>query len=442
MNDGYILTENSYDLHGEVKLLGAKNAVLVIIASLILTKGKSILTNVPCSADVLQMIELLRELGAVIFFDLGKNYLEVDTTLLSKFEVSPKIMSKMRASILVMGPLLARFGKAKVALPGGCSLGARPIDYHLKGFKKMGVIIEERGTFLDAEVKIMPNQRDHRIVLEYPSVGATENLIMFAALGISNLTIVNAALEPEVLDLIKVLKKMGANITIEPGAIINVKGASWLRPAVHEILPDRLEAGAILLATALLGGRVSIPNAQADAMDIVLDKLDEMGHAIKVGANFKGIEIIASKNPKAVSFKTAPYPGFPTDLQAPMMTLQCLAQGSSVIEETVFENRLLHIKELQKLGADIKIDGNRVFINGVKEFVGTTVNAMDIRASCALVIAGLASKGIAQINGLHHWKRGYDSLHLRLASLGAKINVVESNTEVSSELINEKQSNI
>lgn len=439
MNDGYIITEKSIGLQGEVKLLGAKNAVLVIIASLILTKGKSILNNVPCSSDVLQMIELLRELGAVVNFDSTKNCLEVDTISLNKFEVSPHIMKKMRASILVMGPLLARFGKAKVALPGGCSLGARPIDYHLKGFKKMGVVIEEKGPFLNAETQInFLNERNYRIVLEYPSVGATENLIMFAALGISNLTIINAALEPEVLDLIKVLKKMGANITCDSGSIINVKGVSWLRPVVHEILPDRLEAGAILLATALVGGNVSISNAQADAMDIVLEKLIEMGHSIKIGPDFKGIEIIATKDPQSVSFKTAPYPGFPTDLQAPMMVLQCLAKGTSFVEETVFENRFLHVKELEKLGADIKVDGNKVIVKGVKELRASNVDALDIRGSCALVIAGLAAEGTTQVNGLHHWKRGYDSLHLKLASLGAKISIVDFGLDKPTITFNEK----
>lgn len=440
MSDGYIITEKSCNLQGEVKLLGAKNAVLVIMASLILTKGKSILTNVPSSSDVLQMIELLRELGAIVFFDTLKNYLEIDTSHINKFEVSPQIMNKMRASILVMGPLLARFGKAKVALPGGCLIGARPIDYHIKSFKKMGVCVDEDGPFLNAETKYNPMDRNHRIVLEYPSVGATENILMFAALGVSSVTIINAALEPEVLDLIKVLKKMGANIICEVGSVIHVKGVTWLRAVVHDVVPDRLEAGAILLATAIAAGDVFISNAYADSLDIVLDKLIEMGHVIKVGSDLKGIRIIACSEPRAVSFKTGPYPSFPTDLQAPMMAVQCLASGRSIIEETVFENRFLQVSELRKLGAKISLMGSKVAVDGVRELVGTEINALDIRASCSLVIAGLAASGFTKISGLTHFKRGYDSLHLKLAKLGGKIKIFEQILEKT--IVQEKISNI
>lgn len=416
----YIQIEHSPKLEGQVVLSGAKNAVLVIIASLILTRGKSVLTNVPLSDDVTNMIKLLVNLGAKVFFFEEERILEVDTSSLHCWHVSSDIMKKMRASILVMGPLLARFGKAEIAVPGGCVIGSRPIDYHLKNFKKMGASIHENGDILSAvcDNGLIAN----KYVLEYPSVGATENILMAAVLIPGITQIVNAALEPEVIDLITVLGKMGARIRIKAPATIEVEGVESLHAIEHVIMPDRLEAGSLLLAAAITKGEIEVVNAQADYMDVFLLKLEEMGH--KIVASSQGIYFKATDTPRAVSFKTSPYPGFPTDLQAPMTAALCLAEGTSVIEETVFENRLVHIRELQKMGAQVKIESNKAFITGVEQLYGTSVIATDIRASCGLVLAGLVAKGITIMTGIHHWTRGYDHLEKKLAYLGARIMLV------------------
>jgi len=427
MADGYILVKQSLNLNGSVKLIGAKNAVLPIMASLILTSGKSVLENVPNSSDAVDMINLLKDLGAQVFFDSEKNYLEVDTSSINNHEVKPEIMNKMRASILVMGPLLARFCKAKVAMPGGCLIGARPIDFHLKGLQKMGIKVEESGHFLNVHSE--PNSNfDSKIVLEYPSVGATENIVMFAALKKGETTIVNAALEPEVLDFLDVLQKMGAKIEFKAPATLHIIGVEKLNPIKHSIIPDRLEAGALLLAAAITGGQIYLPDAVESHMDVFLEKLKEMGHEIIID---NGIRLNATKDPKAVSFKTSPYPGFPTDLQAPMMAALCLAQGESVIEETVFENRLMHVKELQKMGAQIRLYGSKAVIKGVDELYGADVIATDIRASCALVLAGFVALGQTTIKGIHHWRRGYDKLEDKLKSLNCNISVVENIFQLS-----------
>ncbi|MBN1549106.1 UDP-N-acetylglucosamine 1-carboxyvinyltransferase [Candidatus Babeliales bacterium] len=413
-----IVIGQSLKLRGEVDVVGAKNAVLVIMASLILTEGKSTLTNIPNSEDVLQMIALLRDLGADVQFYPQQNTACVDTSTISKHRVKADIMKKMRASVLVMGPLLARFSRADIALPGGCGIGKRPIDYHIKNFEKMGVRYKSNGDMLLATVKQLQAQR---LILEYPSVGATENLMMAAVLTPGVTKIVNAALEPEVLDLIAVLKKMGACIEIKAPACIEIEGVAALRPIDHEIVVDRLEAGSLLLAAAITGGEVTIPNVSFNLLDVFLFKLQEMGHEIAEVTPGRGISIRAVENPRAVSFKTSPYPGFPTDLQAPMMVAQCLAEGTSSIHETVFENRFLHVPELQKMGALISVNGDRAEVHGVDELYGTHVIAGDIRGSCALVLAGLVAVGKTIVTGVHHWKRGYQQLDKKLEQLGARI---------------------
>lgn len=439
MSNEYIKIERSLHLSGQAELVGAKNAVLVIMASLILTKGKSKLTNVPSSADVHQMIDLLKDLGADVKFDQKLHVLEVDTTNLDSYRVKPAIMKKMRASILVMGPLLARFGCADIASPGGCSIGARPIDYHLINFQKMGVVIDETGDFLTARAAhIMAS----KIILEYPSVGATENVMMAAVVAQGKTTIVNAALEPEVMDLITVLRKMGAKIDILPPATIVIEGVSALSPIEHEIIMDRLEAGALLLAAAITGGEIYLPQAPAYAMDVFLEKLREMGHMVEVGENDRGIRLRATKTPKAVSFKTGPYPGFPTDLQSPMMAAQCVAEGTSVIEETVFENRLIHTRELLKMGAQIEVNNNTAIIKGVEQLYGAHVIATDIRASCALVLAGMVAQGTTIMTGIQHWRRGYDALEDKLTALGARVSVHADIAELNAQPGVHKQSEL
>lgn len=418
MSNAHIVVEQSLGLQGQAELVGAKNAVLVIIASLILTQGKSVLTNVPHSEDVLNMISLLQDLGATVEFLIAQHTLIVDTSCITTYSVKPDIMKKMRASILVMGPLLARFGKADLAMPGGCVLGARPIDYHLKNLAKMGVIFDLQEYAISAHAPtIIPT----KLILEYPSVGATENLMMAATLAQGTTRIVNAALEPEVLDLVDILRKMGAKINILPPATIEIEGVSTLQPVNHAILHDRLEAGALLMAAAITGGQIYLPQASSHNLEMVLMKLQEMGHIITVGDNEQGISLVACKSPRAVSFKTTPYPGFPTDLQAPMMALQCLANGTSVIEETVFENRLLHVRELRKMGAQIKVEHNTAIVTGIDALYGANVIATDIRASCSLVLAGMVAQGTTIMTGVHHWLRGYDALEKKLQTLGANI---------------------
>jgi len=429
MQNGYLKVEQSPASRGEVALSGAKNAVLVTIASLILTTGKSVLYNVPASADVFEMIELLRHFGAVIFFDTEHHQLFVDTTLLHAWDVSGAMMKKTRTSILVMGPLLARFGKVRIGgQPGGDAIGKRPIDYHLNNFAKMGVVIYHEGDDLCADVTKLIAAK---IVLEYPSVGATENIIMAATRAQGTTKIINAACEPEVFNLIACLTKMGANIKVEAPSTIIVEGVDVLHPVEHTIMFDRLEAGSLLIAAAATGGEIYIPNACADVLDVVLLKLEEMGHAITIGPNNIGIYLKSTQSPRAVSLKTGPYPQFPTDLQAPMMALQSVACGISVIEETVFESRFHHAYELMKMGAAIKIEHNKAIITGVDKLHGAEVVANDIRATMALVVAGLAAQGTTTIAGLHHWKRGYDALENKLQRLGAKVTVHEENHDHS-----------
>ena len=416
--DSYISIEKSPELQGQADLVGAKNAVLVIIISLILTDGKSVLLNVPDSEDVHQMMLLLQDLGAHVVFYPELNRLEVDTTHINGFKVRPEIMKKMRASVLVMGPYIIRFGRAEIALPGGDQIGERPIDFHLKNFERMGVEQEISSELLIVKTSQLQSQT---LVLEYPSVGATENLLMAATLTPGITRIINAALEPEVIDLINILKAMGAHININAPAIIEIEGVQSLHPVEYSIMYDRLEAGSLLLAAAITGGSIYLPQADWDVLDVFLAKLQEMGHSVIRGPQGKGISLSASKSPRAVSFKTSPYPGFPTDLQPLMMAAQCVAQGKSIIHETVYENRFLHVRELQKMGANIRIEGDRAYIIGVEELYGTHVIASDIRASCSLVLAGLSAKGRTIMTGVSHWKRGYQALDQKLMKLGAKI---------------------
>lgn len=428
MDEAYFLVQKTTQLRGEVLVCGAKNAVLVIIASLILTEGKSILYNVPDSSDVQTMMNILEELGAHLSYDREKKSLEVDTRSLSKSVISPSMMSKMRASILVMGPLLAKFGHATVAMPGGCELGDRPILLHLKGFKKLGVEIKTEACNLEAFVQA-PTKQTVRIIFEYPSVGATENVLMYAVKRPGETYIVNASFEPEVLDLIEVLKKMGADITLIPSIGLRIIGRSYLRPIAHEVIPDRLEAGSLLLATAAVGGEIYLPSVNAYHLDCFLEKLCDMGHHVSIGMNGRGVCLKATHSPTAVSIKTGPYPGFPTDLQAPMMVVQCIAKGKSIIEETVFERRMGHVKELEKMGAKIQLHGSIAHIEGSQKLHGTTVVAGDIRSSFALVLGGLLAEGETKVVGLHHWRRGYAALEKKLKELGASISLYKGSSK-------------
>ncbi len=420
MSSGYILVEKSQPLVGQVSLSGAKNAVLAIMVSLLLVRGKSILRNVPAIADVYDMIKILQSLGVVVEFDAEKNIVEVDTTQLCYESLDHQAVRKFRASFLIFGPLLAQFKNVKVAMPGGDAIGARPIDYHMKNFKKLGAQVYQDQDFLYG---VAQNLQPQRLVLDYPSVGATENLLMALVLTPGESWIVNAALEPEVLDLISVLQKMGAEVDVMPPAMIRIRGVQKLDPIDHTVIFDRLEAASILIAGAITKGDIFIPDADVFNLELFLMKLEEMGHQIIVGKDGKGVRLISSQNPQAVSFKTGPFPGFPTDMQALMMAAQAVATGSCNVVETVFENRFLHVPEMNKLGAKIQASGHFATMQGVStQLQGADVKATDIRAACALVLLGLSAEGQTKVyDGVHHWKRGYETLDEKLRLLGAKI---------------------
>jgi len=422
VSSGYIYVKQSGPLQGQVSLDGAKNAVLVIMASLLLTSGKSVLKNVPALSDVDQMIKILESLGAVIVFDRERNTLEVDTSYLQCDNLAQDYIKKFRASFLILGPLLARLKDVKLALPGGDEIGARPLDYHVKNFIKMGATVSyENGLLHARSIQLL----SCKIVLDYPSVGATENLMMAMVLTPGRSSIINAAIEPEVLDLIKVLKKMGARIKVIAPATIQVDGVASLKSIEHTVMPDRLEAGSLLVAGAITGGDIYIPDAVVADMDLFLMKLQEMGHQITCGKKGVGVRIRGLKYSKAVSFKTTPFPGFATDLQPMMMIAQVLDQGTSSIFETVFENRFLHVPELNKMGAQIQAAGHFATVVGVQRLQGAHVVAKDIRAACALGLAGLIASGETYIEGLHHWKRGYETFDEKLRFLGAQIELRE-----------------
>ncbi len=418
MKNEFILVKKSLPLTGQVLVSGAKNAALPIIASLVLTSGVSVLKNVPHLTDIESMVGLLTSLGATVQADYASGILTVDTTHINSWKVSEEIMQKTRASIVILGPLMARFHQADLAFPGGDAIGARPIDYHLKNFKKMGAIVKQASNLISLKAEKLTPQR---FVLDYPSVGATQNVLMAAVLipGVSH--IVNAAIEPEIMDLINVLKKMGAQISLEYPSTLKIIGVEKLYPVEYEIMTDRLEVGALLIAAAITGGDVTLPNACSDDMELFLTKLKEMGHQITFPSS-GGIRLKATCDPQAVSFKTAPYPGIATDLQPLIMIAQIMSDGKSEIIETVFENRFLQVPYLKLMGARIEVLGNhKAVVTGVKKLEGTTVIATDIRASCALVLAGLIADGTTRVFGVSHWWRGYESLDKKLRSLGADI---------------------
>lgn len=438
-DDSFII-ESTKPLSGETYILGAKNSALVVMASLLLVDGVSRLSNIPFSADVMCMIQLLEELGARVILYPEEHMIDIDTRSVHTWKVRPEIMRQMRASIFVMGPLLARFKMAEVAFPGGDVIGARPIDLHLKWLAHMGAEVQHEHHFI--RLKAQHGLQAKRVVLEYPSVGATENIIMAATLTPGVTTIINASLEPQVVDLINCLQKMGAIISISAPATVQIQGVSALAPVLYTIMPDWLEAGTVLIAAAATGGAVTVTNVRASDMDVFLLKLQEMGHAISISDDGSRIQFVATQNPQAVSFKTGPYPSFPTDLQAPMMALQCCAQGKSVIEETVFENRLLHVRELQKMGAVISVEGTSARIIGVDSLYGAHVVATDIRAATALVVAGMVAHGKTVMAGVHHWMRGYERLEERLISLGARIFIGTEERHISSQKIIQKQTTV
>ncbi|MEJ9210497.1 UDP-N-acetylglucosamine 1-carboxyvinyltransferase [Bacillus smithii] len=411
-----IIVRGGKRLNGTVKVEGAKNAVLPVIAATILaSKGKSIIRDVPALSDVYTINEVLRHLNCDVNFE--DNTIIVDASREVFVEAPFEYVRKMRASVLVMGSLLARTGKARVALPGGCAIGSRPIDQHLKGFEAMGAVVKVGNGFIEAEV---PGRlKGAKIYLDFPSVGATENILMAAVLAEGTTIIENCAKEPEIVDLANFLNKMGANVRGAGTGTIRVEGVDYLTGAEHTIIPDRIEAGTFMTAAAITGGNVLVQGAVPEHLTSLIAKLEEMGVTVIEEAN--GIRVIGPEKLKAVDIKTMPHPGFPTDMQSQMMALLLKAEGTSVITETVFENRFMHVEEFRRMNANIKIEGRSVIINGPCKLQGAEVTATDLRAAAALILAGLVADGYTRVTELKHLDRGYVNFHGKLASLGADI---------------------
>lgn len=415
-----IIVRGGKRLNGTVKVEGAKNAVLpVIAATLLASDGKSVIRDVPTLSDVYTINEVLRFLGAEVAFK--DNTVIVDASNELKVEAPFEYVRKMRASVLVMGSLLARNGRARVALPGGCAIGSRPIDQHLKGFEAMGATVKVGNGFIEAEV----DGRLHgaKIYLDFPSVGATENIMMAAVLAEGTTIIDNVAKEPEIVDLANFLNKMGAKVKGAGTGTIKIEGVNVLFGAEHNIIPDRIEAGTFMVAAAITGGNVLVKGAVPEHLTSLIAKMEEMG--VKIIEEPEGLRIIGTDNLKAVDIKTMPHPGFPTDMQSQMMALLLQAKGTSMITETVFENRFMHVEEFRRMNADLKIEGRSVVINGPANLQGAEVAATDLRAAAALIVSGLVADGVTRVTELKHLDRGYVNFHEKLASLGADIERVK-----------------
>jgi len=409
-----IIIEGGKKLEGEVGISGAKNAALPILCSAILAPGASRFENVPDLKDVSTMGSLLETLGAKVERD-GSNVV-VDAAKLAGHEAPYELVKTMRASVLVLGPLVARLGKAKVSLPGGCAIGARPINLHLKGLEKMGAKIEIEHGYVVATAQRL---KGAKIYLDTPTVTGTENLMMAAALADGQTVIKNAAREPEITDLADCLAGMGADIKGAGTDTIRINGVETLKPANHSVIPDRIETGTFLIAGAITGGEVTARNCRPANNEAFLQKLRETGIEVEQGEDW--IRVEGNARPGAVDVKTLPFPGFPTDMQAQFMALMCIADGLSVITETVFENRFMHIAELRRMGADIKVEGNAAVVNGVRALLGAPVMATDLRASASLILAGLSAKGTTELSRVYHIDRGYERIEEKLQGLGARI---------------------
>ena len=409
-------------LSGHVKISGAKNAVLPIIAATLLGQEScSRLDEVPALDDVETIGAVLRELGVKVDFNPEEHVFTVDSKNITKFEAPYELVRKMRASFLIMGPLLARLGRARISLPGGCAIGTRPIDLHLKGFEALGAEIEMGHGFIDAKA---PNGlKGAQIYLDFPSVDATENIIMAASMAEGQTVLENPAQEPEIIDLANFLNVMGARIRGAGTNVIKIEGVRKLCGADYTIIPDRIEAGTYMVAAAMTHGDVYIENAISEHLKPVIAKLKEAG--VEIEESVDGIRVHCSKRTKAVDIKTMPYPGFPTDMQAQFMALLNVSDGTGVITETVFENRFMHVNEFKRMGANIKIDGRTSVVEGVNRLMGCEVKATDLRAGAAMVLAGLVASGETQVTCIHHIDRGYDGLVPKLVALGADIRRVD-----------------
>lgn len=404
-------------LRGELRISGAKNAALPILAATLLCSERVTVRNLPHLHDITTMIELLGCMGVELVVD-EKLSVEVNSSTCNNFAAPYELVKTMRASILVLGPMLARHGRARVSFPGGCAIGSRPVDLHLRGLEAMGAEVEIEGGYINASV----DGRLHgaHFFMETVTVGGTENLLMAAALAEGKTVLENAAREPEIVDLAHFLNAMGARITGEGTDTITIEGVESLHACTYTVMPDRIETGTYLVAAAATGGRVRLRDTQPDCLEAVLVKLQEAGAEVTSGDDWIELDM-KGRRPDPVSIKTAPYPGFPTDMQAQFTAMNTIADGTSVVTETVFENRLIQTHELNRMGAHIAVEGNTAIVEGVAELQGAPVMATDLRASASLVIAGLVANGETTVDRIYHIDRGYECIEEKLQSLGADI---------------------
>lgn len=416
-----LIVKGGNRLVGAVKTSGAKNAVLPIIAASILGTTPSHLDEVPMLEDVHTISEVLKCLGLSVECSPEKNVLDIDSTEITSYEAPYELVRTMRASFLVMGPLLARIGKARISMPGGCAIGARPIDIHLKGFEALGVKIEQGHGYIEASAP--EGLKGTSIYFDFPSVGATENIMMAASLAEGTTILENAAEEPEIVDLANYLNKMGAKIRGAGTDTIRIEGVDKLHGADYTIIPDRIEAGTYMIAAAMTGGDIVVENVLPEHQKPLIAKLREAGAVVE--EDIDKVRVIGKNQLKAVSIKTLPYPGFPTDMQAQMMAMMVIAEGRSKVTETVFENRFMHVVELNRMGAQISTEGRSAVIDGPSKLTGCDVRATDLRAGAAMILAGLVAEGTTRIGDLHHIDRGYENIVAKLKNLGADIERVD-----------------
>lgn len=409
-----IVIQGGEKLKGRVKISGSKNSALPLMAASLLTDQKIVLTHVPDLADIRMMIRLLNELGVQSSFLLGR--LSLNAKKIKSHEAEYDIVRKIRASILVLGPLLARAGRARVSLPGGCAIGVRPINLHIKALEEMGAKIKLEQGYIDA---VCSRLKGANIVFDEVTVTGTENILMAAVLAKGKTTLRNAACEPEVVDLINLLNAMGARITGTGTSTLEIEGVDELKGATHRVIPDRIEVGTYMIAAAMTGGELTIEDAVPEHVESLTQKMIEAGAQIET--NGTKIKVTGPKVVQPVDIKTAPYPGFATDFQAQFMALMSIADGTSTITETIFENRFMHVPELQRMGADLKIEGNTVIVKGVDKLQSAPVMASDLRASACLVLAGLVAKGVTEIHRVYHIDRGYETIEKKLRRVGGKV---------------------
>ena len=414
-----LIIQGGNRLHGEVLISGAKNAALPILCASLLAETPLHLTSVPALKDVGSTIKLLEKMGVKVDRDADK--VSLDASIIHSKEAPYEMVKTMRASILVLGPLLARFGQARVSLPGGCAIGSRPVDLHIKGLQAMGAEIHIEHGYIEATTAHLPNKRlqGARYYMDLVTVTGTENLMMAASLAQGTTVLENAAKEPEVVDMAECLIKMGANISGAGTDVITIIGVERLTGATHNVVCDRIEAGTYMVAVAMTGGEVKLLNVQPKLLDAVIEKLRDAGATVSCETD--SITVKSDGQLKAVNIRTAPHPAFPTDMQAQFMALNTIAKGMSKVTETIFENRFMHVQEMQRLGADIDIEGNTALVKGVAFLDGATVMATDLRASASLVLAGLVARGETVIERIYHLDRGYENLEQKLNALGANV---------------------